>query len=149
MAKRILVPLSMHAPADSFVSAVGDLARGAGATVRLVHVAPVPEHVTDANGRLIAYADQETLRFEAEARDYMETVAVMLDGIPVERAVRFGDPAREILAEADDFGADLIALGVGRHRRRFLPGRITGHVLRRAGMPVALFRAALHERDGR
>jgi nucleotide-binding universal stress UspA family protein len=138
----------MHAPADSFVTAIGDLARGAGATVRLLHVAPTPEHVTDVNGRLVAYADQETLRLDAEARDYMETMAVMLDGIPVEYAVRFGDPVREILAEADHFGADLIALGVTR-RRRLLPGRIAGSLLRRAAAPVALFRAGRHEYDSR
>jgi nucleotide-binding universal stress UspA family protein len=122
MAKRMLVPLSQIAPADSFVAAVGDLARGAGATVRLLHVAPPGQHVTDIDGRLIAYADQEALRLESEGRDYLETIAALLDGIPVETTVRFGDPAREILAEADEFGADLIAMGVGRRRRFLLRG---------------------------
>jgi len=144
MAKRILAPVSMHAPADSFLTAVADLARGAGATVRLLHVAPLSESVTDASGRLIAYSDQETLRLDAEARDHLETIAAMLDGVPVERAVRFGDPAREIAAEAAEFGADLIALGV-RRRRHFLPGRVAGQLLRRAEIPVMLFRAGAHE----
>jgi len=145
MAKRILVPVSMNAPADSFVTAVGDLARGAGATVRLLHVAPTPEHVTDAGGRLIAYADQETLRLDAEARDYLETIAVMLDGVPVECAVRFGDPAREIVTEAAEFGADLVAVGVDRRRRFLLLGGVAEQLFRRADTPVALFRAGRHE----
>ena len=149
MAKRILVPLSMTAPADSFVTAVGDLARGAGGSVRLLHVAPPPEHVTDLDGRLVAYADQEAARLDTEARDYLETIALALDGMPVELAVRFGDPAREILAEADEFGADLIALGLGRRRQRCLPGRVASHVLRRASAPVVLFRAGRHERGER
>jgi nucleotide-binding universal stress UspA family protein len=144
MAKRILVPLSMHEPADSFVTAVGDLARGAGATVRLLHVAPTPEHVTDVNGRLVAYADQEAVRLDTEARDHLETIAIRFDGVPIECVVRFGDPAREIVVEAAQFGADLIALGVDR-RRRVLPSRVTGGVLRRTDTPVALFRAGRHE----
>ena len=71
------------------------------------------------DGHLVAYADQETRRLDAEARDFMQVVAIALDGVPVEFSVRFGDPAREILDETDLFGADLIVLGVGR-RRHFL-----------------------------
>ncbi len=144
MAKRILVPVSLIAPAASLLTAVGDLARGAGGTIRLLHVAPPPEHVTDVNGRLVAYADQEATRLETEARDYLETIALAVDGVPVELAVRFGDPAREILAEAEEFGADLIALGIGR-RRHCLPGRAATQILRRASAPIALFRPGRHE----
>jgi nucleotide-binding universal stress UspA family protein len=149
MAKRILVPLSQHEPAASFVTAIGDLARGAGATVRLLHVAPTPTSVMDDDGRVVAYADQETIRLDTEARDFLETVALALDGVAIELAVRFGDPAHEILAEADDVGADLIALGVGRRRRLALLGGIADHIVRRADVPVAVFRAARHETGGR
>jgi len=149
MAKRILVPLSQIEPSDSFVTAIRDLARGAGATLRLLHVAPPAEHVTDVNGRVIAYTDQETLRLEAEARDYLETIAVMLDGIPVELVVRFGDPAREILAEADAFAADLIALGAERRRRFLKLGGVAEQIFRHADAPVALLRAGRHESGGR
>src|SRR4030095_3083449 len=44
MAKRILVPLSQVEAAESFVDAVAPLARGAGATVRLPHVAAPAPH---------------------------------------------------------------------------------------------------------
>ena len=71
------------------------------------------------DGRLIADADQERRRLEAEARESMQVVAIALDGVPVEFSVRFGDPAREILNEADLFEADSSAPGVGR-RRHFL-----------------------------
>jgi nucleotide-binding universal stress UspA family protein len=149
MAKRILVPLSQLAPADSFVTALGDLARGAGATVRLLQVAETATNVVDADGRVIAYADQETQRLETEARDYLETIALALDGVPVELAVRFGDPARGILAEAADFGADLIALGIDNRRRFPLRGGIAGQIFRGADTPVVLFRAGRHESGGR
>ena len=149
MAKRILVPLAMHPQADAFVIAIGDLARGAGGTVRLLHVARPAQHVTDVDGRLVAYADQETLRLDAEAHDYLDTIALMLDGIPVERGVRFGDPADEILAEVADFGADLVVLGVGRKRRFLMPGGVAEEVFRRVEVPVALLRALRPEAGGR
>jgi len=145
MAKRILVPLKSIEPAPSFVEALAGLARGTGATVRLLHVGPPHDSVVDIDGRLVAYADQETRRLEAEARDFLQVVAIALDGVPVEFAVRFGDPTREILSEADAFDADLIVLPVVP-RRRFLPlDGVAGQVMRRAAPPVALVRAGHHE----
>ena len=145
MAKRILVPLSQTEPARSFVATVADLARGAGATVRLLHVAAPTTNVVDLEGRVLAFADQETQRVEAEARDYLETVAIALDGLPVELAVRFGDVAEQILGEADDFGADLITLGIRKPRRVHLRRGVAARILRRADVPVAVFRAGRHE----
>src|SRR5713226_4847106 len=42
MAKRILVPLSGRARAEAVLPVVADAARSAGATMRLLHVAPYP-----------------------------------------------------------------------------------------------------------
>ena len=148
MPKRILVPLSQIEPADSFMMALGDLARGAGATVRLLHVAEPTTNLVDVDGRVVAYADQETHRVEAEARDFLETVALRLDGVPVELAVAFGNPTHAILAEAADFGADLIALGVAGRRRFMRLGSVAEQVFRRAEVPVALVRAGRHESGG-
>src|SRR6266581_1685868 len=39
------------------------------------------------------------------------------DGIPVERVVRFGEPAEEIRLEAEAFSADLVALATTRRSR--------------------------------
>jgi nucleotide-binding universal stress UspA family protein len=148
MAKRILVPLSQTEPALSFVTAVADLARGAGATVRLLHVAAPTTSLVDDDGRVLAYADQETQREEAEARDYLEMAAMAFDGVPVELTVRFGDIAEQILAEADDFGADLIALRIRKPRRLRLRGGTAAEILRRADVPIAVFRAGRHEAAG-
>jgi nucleotide-binding universal stress UspA family protein len=114
--KRILVPLDLNSEPYSVLGLVADAGHGAGATVCLLHVAPVPESVVDAAGRTIAYASQEGARLEAEALDRLHPLEAQLDGIPVELAVRFGDAADEILACADDFGADLIAFAVPADR---------------------------------
>jgi nucleotide-binding universal stress UspA family protein len=145
MAKRILVPLKSIEAAPSFVEARAGLARGTGATVRLLHVGPLHDNIVGDDGRLVAYADQETRRLDAEARDFLQVVAIALDGVPVEFSVRFGDPSREILDEADVFGADLIALGVAPRRHFWELEGVADQVFRRSTMPVALLRAGHHE----
>src|SRR5262245_3752957 len=97
MAKRILVPLERGDDVPSVLPLVADMARSNGATVRLVHVAPLPhERVTD-EGRVVAYANQEMERVEFARRDDLKTAEAQLEGVPVESVVRFGHPAREIL----------------------------------------------------
>lgn len=145
MAKRILVPISPRMPSDAFLTALGDLARGAGATVRLLHVAEPPTNVADLDGRIIAYADQERFRLKAEGHDLLEVVNLTLGAETVESTVRFGDPVTEILAEAADFGADLIVLGTGDRRRFPFRGGVAWEVLRRTEVPVALLRSSRRE----
>jgi nucleotide-binding universal stress UspA family protein len=138
--KRILVPLDLSTEPEAVIRVVGDAARGAGATVRLLHVSPVPEAVVDADGRMIAYADQESARLEAEALDYLKTFEIGLDDVPVELVVRFGDPATEILREADEFGADLIALGAPQGVLSRCFGGIATRVWRHADAAVMLLK---------
>jgi nucleotide-binding universal stress UspA family protein len=121
---------------------VADMARSSGGSVRLLHVAPVPsERVTD-DGRLVAYASQEMERVELDRRERLKAVEAELTGVPVESVVRFGDPAREILVEADAFGADLIAVTARRRGwlGRLLPG-VVNTLFRRSDVPVLLLAA--------
>lgn len=142
MAKRVLVPLDTTVGAEAVLDLIADLARGGGATVRLLHVAPSPQNVVGADGRVIAYVDQEVDRLEAEGRDYLQTVVARLDGLPVEPVVRFGDPVTEILAESEAFGADLIAFTANCRRGlgRLVLGGTADQVCRRTALPVMVLR---------
>jgi nucleotide-binding universal stress UspA family protein len=139
MSKRILVPLDAGEHADAVLPLVADLARGAGGTVRLLHVAPVARTRIHNDGRVLQYAHDAETRRESEALDYLRELEPRLDGVPVERRVRLGEPADEILHEAESFGADVIVLGVRRRAwwRRAL-GRVAGAVRARATAPVLL-----------
>ena len=141
MAKRVLVPLDQSSLAESVVPVVVDLARGADSAVRLLHVAPTPTSRTDSEGRVVAYADQEMSRLQAEAIDYLETVELQFKDLAVDSAVRFGDPVHEILAEAAAWGADLIAVTTsGRSGlRRTVLGSVAEQVFRKARVPVVLY----------
>ena len=142
MAKRILVALDRVPEVDDVIPLVRDVARGGGATVRLLHVAPVPEHVVDREGHVIAYADQEGGRLEAEALDFLRTVEMQLEAVAVDCTVRFGGPADEIVAEAQAFGAELIVLVSPRRRclSRLLLGSTSEEVCRRTEIGVMIYR---------
>jgi nucleotide-binding universal stress UspA family protein len=146
MAKRILVPLDEAVQAETVIEAVAALARGAGATIRLLHVAPPPDNVLDEERRILAYADQEGERLEIEALDYLRRASAVIGDVAVECA-RFGNPVREILEDAEAWQADLIAMATrGRGSlSRVLLGSVAEHVFRRSTAPVMLVRAA-HER---
>jgi len=125
MAKRILAPIDAREHSERVLPVVAAMAREMGSTVRLLRVLPVPERVVDQYGRTVAYADQEMERLTARGLDDLQPAEAALDGVPVETIVRFGDPADEILAEAEAFAADLIALtsapSRGRLRHLFTP----------------------------
>lgn len=144
MAKRILVPLDQTHEAEAVLPLIADVARGGGATVRLLHVAPVPENIVNADGHVIAYADQEMARLEVEAADYLQTAEARLDGSAVERTVRFGDPVEKIVLEADGFGADLIVFisSCKRGLRRLVLGGTAEQVARRTDTSVLVLRPA-------
>jgi len=143
MAKRILIPLDKTIAAESVVYPVTDMARGGGATLRLLHVAPVPDNVV-SDERVIAYADQEAARLESEGLDYLAAVEACMGGVPVECVVRFGEPVKEILLESEAFGADLIVMSTKRANGlgRLVLGSVAEQVLHRAKPSVMLFRAA-------
>jgi len=143
MAKRILAPIGGHRESEAIVPVVAALARGAGATVRLLRVFPVPELVTGPRGQTIAYVDQEMARLTAEGMDELAHVEAELEGIPVERVVRFGEPAAEIELEAEAFDADLVALAASRRSRlgsALAPG-VAERVARAAAVPTLVLRA--------
>jgi nucleotide-binding universal stress UspA family protein len=112
--------------------------------VRLVQVHPVPEHRVSDTGRVVAYADQEMERVSAEGRDYLETVEARLGPVPAESVVRFGEPEREILVEAEAFDADLIVLTTPRRNwlDRLTGGGLSEKLLHASSVPVVLVRAA-------
>ncbi len=115
MAGKILVPLDGRAGSEAVLPSVAEAARARRATVRLLHVAPPVEAVVAADGRVIAYADQEATRVTHRVRTYLMTAAAGLPDIEVEVAVRCGNPVAEILDDAESAGVDLIAMAT--HRR--------------------------------
>jgi nucleotide-binding universal stress UspA family protein len=141
-AKRILVPLKGTAADEAVLSVVAPAASAVGATLRLLHVAPVPHNLFSESGRVVMYMDQEMARLDAHWSAYLTGVAATLHDTATECVVRFGEPSQEILAEAEAWGAELIALTKPRERRFEWSGfrRTLERVTRKARTPVLLYR---------
>jgi nucleotide-binding universal stress UspA family protein len=115
------------------------MARGSGGSVRLLHVAPVPTERVSDDGRVVAYVNQEMERIEYSRLDYLKEAEAGLEGVPVESVVRFGDPAEEIVREADAFDADLIAVTTDdRGWFGHLFGGVADRVFHKADVPVLM-----------
>lgn len=128
--RTILVPLDGARGSESVLDAIRELAATHRATVRFVHVVPPPTSVQlEDDGRVVAFADQESARIEYEMRTYFGRLAARLPGVTVQGAVRFGEPLAEIVEEAESAGADLIALA--SHRRNVLDRLVRGSLARR------------------
>ena len=139
MAKRILVPLDRSETSRSVLPVVADMARSSGGTVRLLHVAPIPSERVSDDGRVVAYVSQEMERIEYSRLDYLKEAEAGLEGVPVESVVRFGDPAEEIVREADAFDADLIAVTTeDRGWFGHLMGSVADRVFHKADVPVLM-----------
>ena len=142
MAKRILIPVDGTPASEAALPIVADIARNAGSTIRLLDVKPVPENVVADYGRVVAYASQEMARLETEGLRRLDDVAAPFDDVPVERVVRFGKPADEILFEAEAWNADLVAI-VGSERNwtgRLARGSVADTLLRKSHVPVLIYR---------
>jgi nucleotide-binding universal stress UspA family protein len=136
---RLLVPLDGSATSETALDGVAELAQAFNAVVVLVMV------LTPALGITMRVEDAPSMPDAAEAATYLarkqrELAAV---GVRVQRVIRMGDPATQILACAEEHGADLIALAThGRSGlRRWLLGSVTEKVLRASDVPVLVFRA--------
>jgi nucleotide-binding universal stress UspA family protein len=137
---KILVPLDGSPGSASVLWTVGQLARAQGARVRLLRVESPVSSVYGADGRVLAYADQEYERVAFDDVQTLRQTADELAGLDVETAVRFGDPATQIVEEAAEAGADLIAMAT--HRRagvaRLVKGSVAERVERATTVPVVL-----------
>jgi nucleotide-binding universal stress UspA family protein len=135
----ILVPLDGSPGSESVVEAAADVARARHARLRLLRVVP-PMGAVRVDDRTIAFADQEAARVDLEARAYLRRLADRLDDVDVDCAVRFGEPGTEIVNEAEEVRADVIAMATrDRHRlsRAFRPG-VAERVGRGADAPLLL-----------
>lgn len=132
--KTILVPLDGTPASETVLPAAHALARGRGGRVRLLRVMPAVTATLDDDGHTLVYVDQEASSAEASARDYLDRIRRTLGGVEVDTVVRFGDPAAEILGEAEAHDVALIAMAA---RRRSWPRRsVTARVAREAWVPV-------------
>src|ERR1700733_3184824 len=93
--KRILVPHDFSSPANHACALARDEAKGHGGKILLLHVIELPAQLTQDTAII---PDQTGARLEK-------------DGVKPAVFIRFGKPAEEILAFADENAVELIVMG--------------------------------------
>lgn len=114
--RQILIPLDGNPVHSQCIPAAVELARACRASLRLLTVVPTLQTLAGTHAAASKFLPGATRALldldEAGATTYLDEVAGSLrPDVPVSRVVRRGDPASEIVAEADRLGADLIVLG--------------------------------------
>jgi len=107
-----------------------------------VHVAPATDSIRALDGRVVAFADQVTGSIERQMTSYFTRLESRMPGVAIERVVRFGDPVKEIVEEAESAGADLIAFAapIRPGLVRWLGRTIPKQVSRTTTIPLLLLR---------
>jgi nucleotide-binding universal stress UspA family protein len=116
-----------------------------GSVVRILTVVEVPLPLGPEAAIPANYADMaDALRADADQAVQNARATVAKSGLAVETTVRDGKAAREIVEEAEAWGADLILLG--SHGRtgltRVLLGSVAEYVVSRAPCSVEVVREA-------
>jgi nucleotide-binding universal stress UspA family protein len=140
MYKRILVAIE-NSPADrTIIEHVQLLARLAGASLLLVHV---------ADGWAARHYDELQLRDSEEMiadREYLNRLREELQaaGFAVETCLKTGDPARELVKLVREEHVDLVAMATHGHTGMadVIHGSTANHVRHNVDVPVLLLKAA-------
>jgi nucleotide-binding universal stress UspA family protein len=140
MYKKILIPVDLSETEMSQIAIDAALALGQGdkAALRLINVQPLVP---------VAFVDYIPPNFDNDMRELAEkdlagvAARVNLPQDRISSTVRFGAVYPEVLAEADDWGADLIV--VGSHRptmSTYLLGSNANTIVRHAKSSVLVVR---------
>lgn len=140
----ILVPTDYSAHSAAAVQVARALARDQGATLVVMHVAPVGFYPSEVD-----FLPIDVAQYQRELDD----VRLSLEGVdlrsPVETELGEGSPAAEILRVAHERECDLIVLG--SHGRsglsRLLMGSVAEEVMRHAHCPVMTVKPYLPPRE--
>ena len=137
MYNKILVTLDTTPSDRAIIEHIKALAKIMHSRVALLHVADGwaarmygPDAVSPEVNEDKAYLEKVRAEFEA-------------DGIPVEAALAYGDPANEIIKWVRQEGCDLVAMSTHGHRfiKDLLLGTTAPKVQHRISVPVLLLRA--------
>jgi nucleotide-binding universal stress UspA family protein len=139
----ILVPTDGSAGSDRIVEHATGLADAHGATLHLLYVVNTASFANlpmDSSYEGIASMLEE--EGEAALDDAAATIDRIAPEVPVQRVVREGSPAAEIVEYATGTGCDLVAMGT--HGRgglnRLLLGSVAERVVRNSPVPVLTVR---------
>ncbi len=147
--RHILCPVDFSPPSLAALAAADEFARFFFARLTVLHVLAPPPPLVPLEGTVVGGVtapdpEVEQRRHAAAEIELAETARdVVAEEVDLHLDIRHGDPAEEILAAAEDLGADLVVIAThGRSGlKRLLFGSVAEAVVRRAACPVVTIRA--------
>ena len=112
--KILLVVDDSESSADA-IQTVADRRLPSGTTVRVLSVAPPVRTELHTRHETLELTQQEMTK-KAEGLTARVTDVLRAKGLTVDSAVAFGDPASQIVTEAEQWAADVIVLGADSYR---------------------------------
>jgi nucleotide-binding universal stress UspA family protein len=145
--RMILVPVDFSDGSRKAVQYAVPLARQFGSQLLLVHVIPVHYFVGSEFGPVDVLIPEQELRENSERALKRFAAEEIGSAVPVATRLCRGQPVHEIIAVAQEAGADLILLSThGRTGlKHVLLGSVAENVVRYAPCPVLVVR--VHQRD--
>jgi nucleotide-binding universal stress UspA family protein len=140
----LVVPLDGSDLAEAALPLARALARVVGARLVLVGVVPPPGQLVAVGGAVMPYTSDDFDQIEADAKHYLRgSLNQLASAVPVEVVMRYGDPAVEIAATAEEHAAAAVIMAT--HGRtgvlRSVLGSVAGGVVHRCTTPVILMRS--------
>lgn len=150
MLERVLVPTDGSETAQKAIAFASRLLGNTSCRITLLSVVEEPVYSAFWSDGLIApevlMPPPEEMREELDAKAeemLAESTAPLRDaGIEVQAKVRFGNPASEIIQEAEEGGYDMVLMGSHGHGAlgKFLLGSVSNRVAHHAKCPVLIVR---------
>jgi nucleotide-binding universal stress UspA family protein len=137
---KILVATDFSESSAAALDAAIYLAGKLGASVTLMHAYTLPVYAAGPIDGMFFPTPDDVTRVGAAAQQHLDAAvsARKHSHVPVAALLRYGEPAAEILAVAQDLGVDMIVMGT--HGRglisRALLGSVAQKVVRTAKQPV-------------
>ncbi len=150
MLQKVLVPTDGSDTARKAIDFTARLLAGASCEVVLLSVVEEPAYATFWSDGLIAPeviippAEELKAELRGRAEEMLAAQAepLLAAGLRTTTRIRFGNPAAEILREAEDGGCEMIVMGSHGHGllSGFLLGSVSNRVVHHAKCPVLVVR---------
>jgi nucleotide-binding universal stress UspA family protein len=144
MYDRLLLPTDGERGAERAIDHALELAAAVDATVHALYVVDESIYGAYSGDEFVQEHEGPQSTLEENGQEALARISdeAATAGVEVETAMRYGRPAAEIVAEADDVDANLVVLGTRTRSDEYrqLVGRVAERVLRLTHRPVTVIK---------
>jgi len=140
--KKILLPLEYFADEPEKIKEAVDIAKKFGSKITIFHVDNT--QIMISRLQYEAYIDREAFEDKPDNKENIDKIIKLYEdeGLEVEVKQKMGDPASEIITEAEEGDYDLVIMrthGMGA-AKRFMLGSVTNKVVHHIKIPLLVVR---------